>query len=114
MIKCSFIFSNMKKKLESMNLGLWDWLIHTGQFNSSCPKSLLRTTLPSPGCPWVPGGPKVTPATSFRCLVLNHQVLNYREVKQLSKAAKFDQEQQILSVILAQASLKLDGGAPNP
>ena len=42
--------------------------------NASCPRSLLKTTPPPPGCPWVPGGPEVTPEPSFRGLVLDHQV----------------------------------------
>ena len=65
---------------------------------SSCPRSLLKTTPPPPGCPWVPGGPEVTPEPSFRGLVLDHQVLKQPEAKNLSKTAKFDQKQPFLSV----------------
>ena len=82
--------------------------------NASCPRSLLKTTPPPPGCPWVPGGPEVTPEPSFRGLVLDHQVWKQPEAKNLSKTAKFDQKQQFLSVFLDLASLKLDGRAPNP
>ena len=66
--------------------------------NASCPRSLLKTTPPPPGCPWVPGGPEVTPEPSFRGLVLDHQVWKQPEAKNLSKTAKFDQKQQFLSV----------------
>ena len=41
----------------------------------SCPGSLLKTTPPPPGYPWVSGGRYVTPETRFRGLVLNHQLL---------------------------------------
>ena len=82
--------------------------------SSSSPRSLLKTTPPPPGCPWVPGGPEATPEPSFRGLVLDHQVLKQPEAKNLSKTAKFDQKQQFLSVFLDLASLKLDGRAPNP
>ena len=80
----------------------------------SLPRSLLKTTPPPPGCPWVPGGPEVTPEPSFKGLVLDHQVLKQLEAKNLSKTAKFDQKQQFLRVFLALASLELDGRAPNP
>ena len=68
--------------------------------SSSSPRSLLKTTPPPPGCPWVPGGPEATPEPSFRGLVLDHQVLKQPEAKNLSKTAKFDQKQQFSSVFL--------------
>ena len=41
--------------------------------DSSCPRSLLKTTPPTPGYSWVSGGRYLTPEPRFRGLVLNHQ-----------------------------------------
>ena len=82
--------------------------------SASRPRSLLKTTPPPLGCPWVLKGPEVAPESSFRGLMLDHQVLKQPEAKNLSKTAKFDQKQQFLSVFLDLASLKLDGRASNP
>ena len=59
--------------------------------SSSCPRSLLKTTPTPPGCPWVPGGPGITPEPSFRGLVLDHQVLKKLDLKKHSKTVVFDQ-----------------------
>ena len=47
----------------------------------SCPGSLLKTTPPPPGYPWVSGGRYVTPEPRFRGLVLDHQLLKAPETK---------------------------------
>ena len=78
-----------------------------------CPGSLLKTTPPPPGYPWVSGGRYVTPEPRFRGLVLDHQGLEELEPKNHSKRAKFDQKQQFLGGFLALAPLNLDGRAPN-
>ena len=44
-------------------------------------------------------GSEVTPEPSFRGLVLNHQVLQQPEAKNLSKTAKFDQKQHAFFVL---------------
>ena len=75
----------------------------------SCPESLLKTTPPPPGYPWVSGGRYVTPKPRFRGLVLNHQLLKEPEPKKRSKRAKFDQKQQFLGGFLAPPPLNLDG-----
>ena len=49
--------------------------------DSSCPGSLLKTTPPPPGYPWVSGGRYVTPEPKFMCLVLDHQGLQELELK---------------------------------
>ena len=59
--------------------------------SSSCPRSLQKTTPTLPGCPWVPGGPGITPEPSFRGLVLDHQVLKKLDLKKHSKTVVFDQ-----------------------
>ena len=41
----------------------------------SCPGSLLKTTPPPPGYPWVSGGQYVTPEPRFSGLVIDHQGL---------------------------------------
>ena len=82
--------------------------------DSSCPRSLLRTTPPPPGYPWVSGGWYVTPKPRFRGLVLDHQGLEELELKNRSKRAKFDQEQRFLDGFLDLAPLNFDGRAPNP
>ena len=71
--------------------------------------SLLKTTPPTPGYPWVSGGRYVTPVPRFRGLVLDHQGLEELEPKNRSKRAKFDQKQQLLGVFLALAPLTFDG-----
>ena len=43
--------------------------------NFSCPGSLLKTTSPPPGYPWVSGGREVTPEPRSKGLVFDHQVL---------------------------------------
>ena len=75
--------------------------------------SLLKTTPPPPGYPWVSGGPYVTQEPRFRGLVLDHQGLKEPEPKKPSKRAKFGQKQQFLGDSLALALLNLDGRAPN-
>ena len=82
--------------------------------SSSSPRSLLKTTPPPLGYPWVPGGPEATPEQGFRGLVLDHQVLKQPEAKNLSKTAKFDQKTTIFECFFALAFFKLDGRAPNP
>ena len=59
----------------------------------SCPRSLLKTTPPPPGYPWVSEGRYVTLERTFRGLVLNHQLLKEPEPKKRSKRAKSDQKQ---------------------
>ena len=59
--------------------------------SSSCPRSLLKTTPTPPGCPWVPGGPGITPEPSFRGLVLDHQALKKLDLNKHSKTVVFDQ-----------------------
>ena len=49
--------------------------------DSSCPKSILKTTPPPQGYPWVFGGQYVTPEPRFSGLVLNHQGLEELELK---------------------------------
>ena len=51
----------------------------------SCPGSLLKTTPPPPGYPWVSGGQYVTPEPRFRDLVLDHQLLKEPEPKTAQK-----------------------------
>ena len=51
----------------------------------SCPGSLLKTTPPPPGYPWVSGGQYVTPEPRFRGLVLEHQFLEEPELKTAKK-----------------------------
>ena len=79
----------------------------------SCPESLLKTTPPPPGYPWVSGGRYVTPESRLRGLVLNHQLLKEPEPKNYSKRAKFNQNQQFLGGFLALTPLDLDGRRPN-
>ena len=79
----------------------------------SCPRSLLKTTPPTPGYPWVSGGRYVISESIFRGLVLDHQLLKEPEPKNYSKRAKFDQKQQFLVGFFALAPLNLDGRAPN-
>ena len=58
--------------------------------DSSCPGSLLKTTLPHPGYPWVSGGRYVTPEPRFSGLVLDHQGLEELELKNHPTTAVFD------------------------
>ena len=80
----------------------------------SCPESLLKTTPPPPGYPWVSGGRHVTPEPRFGGLVLDHQGSEELELKNRSKKAKFDQKQCFLGGFLDLAPLNFDGRAPNP
>ena len=73
--------------------------------DSSFPGSLLKTTPPPPGYPWVSGGRYVTQEPRFNGLVLNHQLLKEPEPKNCSKRAKFDQKQPFLGSFLAVATL---------
>ena len=82
--------------------------------DSSCPGSLLKTTPPPPGYPWVSGGQYVTPEPRFSGLVLDHQGLEELELKNHPKTAVFDQIWLFLSVFLVLVLLKVDGRAPNP
>ena len=59
--------------------------------DSSCPESLLKTTPPPQGYPWVSGGQYVTPEPSFSGLVLDHQGLKELELKNHPKITVFDQ-----------------------
>ena len=81
--------------------------------DSSCPRSLLKTTPQPPGYPWISWGLYMTPEPRFKGLVLDHQILKEPEPKNLSKRAKFDQKQQFLDGFLALIPLNLDGRAPN-
>ena len=82
--------------------------------DSNCSRSLLKTTPPPPGYPWVSGGRYVTPEPRFIGLVLNHQVLEELELKKQPKTAVFDQIWLFLSGFLVLVLLKADGRAPNP
>ena len=74
----------------------------------SCPRSLLKTTPPPPGYPWVSVDQYVTPKPRFSSLVLNHQGLALKNHKTL-----LNQIWLFLSVFfLALVLLKLDGRAP--
>ena len=77
--------------------------------DSSCPGSLLKTTPPPPGYPWVSRGRYVTPEPRFRGLVLDHQLLKEPEPKNHSKRAKLDQKEQFSGGFLALPPLNLDG-----
>ena len=80
----------------------------------SCPRSLLKTTPPPLGYPWVSGGRYVTLEPRFRGLVLDHQGLEELELKNHPKTAVFDQIWLFLSGFLVLVLLKVDGRAPNP
>ena len=77
--------------------------------DSSCPRSLIKTTPTPPGYPWASGGRYVTPEPRFRGLVLDNQLLKAPEPKNLSKRAKFDQKQQFWDGFIALAPLNFDG-----
>ena len=81
--------------------------------DSSCPESLLKTTPPPPGYPWVSGGWYVTQEPRFSGLVLDHQGLEELELKNHPKTAIFDQIWLFLRVFLVLAPLNLNGRAPN-
>ena len=66
----------------------------------SCPESLLKTTPPPQGYPWVSGGRYVTPEPKFSGLVPNHQGL--------------EEIWLFFSGFLVLVLLKVDGRAPNP
>ena len=51
----------------------------------NCPGSLLKTTPPPQGYPWVSGGQHVTQEPTFRGLVLDHQLLEEPEAKNTQK-----------------------------
>ena len=70
---CTFLVSKF---------ALWHLCTLT-DLSSCCPRSLQKTTPTPPGCPWVPGGPVVTPKPSFSGLVLDHQVLKKLDLKKL-------------------------------
>ena len=57
--------------------------------DSSGPRSLLKTTPPLPGYPWVSGGRYVTPEPRFSVLVLDHQGLEELELKNHPKTVVF-------------------------
>ena len=59
--------------------------------DSSCPGSLLKTTPPPLGYPWLSGGWYVTPEPRFSALVLDHQGLEELELKNHPKTVVFDQ-----------------------
>ena len=75
----------------------------------SCPKSSLKTTPMPQGYPRVSGGWYVTPEPRFRGMVLDHQLLEEPEPKNLSKRAKFEQKQHFLGGVLILAPLNLNG-----
>ena len=62
----------------------WGYCINTEftltDLDSSCPGSLLKTTPPPPGYPWVYGGLYVTQEPRFSGLVLEHQGLEELEL----------------------------------
>ena len=68
----------------------------------SCPGSLLKTTPPPPGYPWVS-------ESRFRVLMLDHQFLKELDLKKTPKRTRFDQKQQFWGAFLALAPLNLDG-----
>ena len=74
--------------------------------DSSCPGSLLKTTPPPPGYPWVYGGRYVAPEPRFRGLVLDHQGFKGPEPKKTTQ-----KERQFLGGLLALAPLNLDSRA---
>ena len=110
-MKIKFKVKNMKK----VNFTVFTNVTYTlTDLDSSCPGSLLKTTPPPPGYPWVSGGWYVTPDPRFRGLVLDHQGLEELELKNHPKTAVFDQIWLFLSGFLVLVLLKADGRAPNP
>ena len=80
----------------------------------SLPRSLLKTTPPPPGCPWVSGGRYETPEPRLRGLVLDHQLLKEPEPKNRSTRVNCDQKQRYLGGFLDLAPLNFDCRALNP
>ena len=80
----------------------------------SCPGSLIKTTPPSPGYPWVSGVRYMTPEPKLSGLVLDHQDLEELGLKNHSKSTIFDQIWHFLSVFLVLVLLKVDGRVTNP
>ena len=78
--------------------------------DSSCPGSLLKTTPPPPGYPWVSGGQYVTPEPRSSGLVLNHQDSGELELKTTEKLLFLIKFGSFLVLVLS----KVDGRAPNP
>ena len=72
-------------------------MITLTDLDSSCPRSILKTTPAPPGYPWVSGGRYVTPESRFSGLVLDHQDLGMLELKNHPKTAVFDQIWLLLS-----------------
>ena len=104
-LKCLLWFGNETSSFQSCCL-----LQYTQtDLDSSCPGSLLETTPPPPGYPWISGGRYVTPEPGFRGLVHDHQLLKELEPKNCKKRAKFDQKQHFLSGVLVLACLNLNG-----
>ena len=77
--------------------------------DSTCPRSLLKTTPLPPWYPWVSGDWYVTPEPKFSGLVLDHQVLEALELKNHPKTAVFDQIWLFLSGFLVLALMNVDG-----
>ena len=68
--------------------------------DSSCPRSLLKTTPTPPGYPWASGGRYVTQEPRFSDLVLDHQDLEELELNNHPKTVVFDQIWLFLSSFL--------------
>ena len=104
-LKCLLWFGNETSSFQSCCL-----LQYTQtDLDSSCPGSLLETTPPLPGYPWVSWGCYVTPEPRFSGLVLDHQSLDELELKNHPKSFVFEQRGFLVLVLL-----KVDGRAPNP
>ena len=82
--------------------------------DSSCPGSLLKTTPPPPGYPWVSRGQNMTPEPRFSGLLLDHQGLEEVELKNHPQTAVFDQVWLFLGGFFGSVSLKVDGQALKP
>ena len=74
--------------------------------DSSCPGSLLKTTPPPQGYPWVSGGQYVTLKSRFSGLVLDHQGLEELELKKHPKTSVFDRIWLLLSGFFGSGSFK--------
>ena len=81
---------------------------------SSFTDSILKTTPPPSGYPWVSGLQEVPPQQRIMGLVLDHQVFKGQEPKNLSKLTKFKQKCLFLGGFGALSPLYFDGRAPNP
>ena len=90
------------------NLGVFRRYGTLTNLDSSCPGSLLKTTPPPSGYPWVTGGRYVTPESRFSGLVLDHQGLEELEPKIHSKTAVFEQIWLFLSGLLVLVILRVD------